>query len=75
MKVNFPKSGMGIEEGTLVRWLRGQGEPVTKGEVIAEIETAKALQEIVAPASGVLTKILTIEGETVPVNSPIAEIE
>ena len=74
-KVNFPKSGMGIEEGTATRWLKSVGDSVTKGEVLLEIETAKALQEIEAPVSGKLVSILLQEGETAAVNTPIAVIE
>jgi pyruvate/2-oxoglutarate dehydrogenase complex dihydrolipoamide acyltransferase (E2) component len=75
MKVNFPKSGMGIEEGTIVRWLKAPGEKVVKGEPVVEIETAKALQEVEAPGSGTLTEILVHEGETISVNSTIGTIE
>ena len=75
VKVNLPKSGMGIEEGTIARWLKGVGDKVTEGEVIVEIETAKALQEVQAPASGTLAEILFGEGVTVAVNSTLALIE
>jgi pyruvate/2-oxoglutarate dehydrogenase complex dihydrolipoamide acyltransferase (E2) component len=74
-KVNLPKSGMGIEEGTVSRWLKAVGERVEKGEPIAEIETAKATQEVEAPASGTLVKILVAEGETAAVNTAIGVIE
>jgi pyruvate/2-oxoglutarate dehydrogenase complex dihydrolipoamide acyltransferase (E2) component len=66
---------MGIEEGTVVRWLKTRGEQVKRGEIIVEIETAKAMQEVEAPASGVLVEILLGEGETAAVNSAIAMIE
>jgi len=74
-KVNFPKSGMGIDEGTLQRWLKAVGDRIEQGEVIAEIETAKATQEIEAPVAGTLTQILAAEGATVAVNTPLALIE
>lgn len=74
-KIVLTKSGMGIEEGTLIRWLKRVGDSVTEGETVAEVETAKALQEIEAPASGKLTKIFLREGETASVNSEIGEIE
>lgn len=74
-KVNFPKSGMGIEEGTAKRWLKSVGDRVQKGEVLVEIETAKAIQEVEAPVSGQLVGILLAEGETAQVNTPIAMIE
>lgn len=75
VKVIVPKSGMGIEEGTIVRWLKAEGEAVVKGEPIVEIETAKAIQEIHAPIAGTLVKILLAEGETAAVNTEIAAIE
>jgi len=74
-KVNFPKSGMGIEEGTVVKWLKGCGETVERGEVIVEIETAKALQEVEAPARGTLVQILVPEGRSVAVNTALGLIE
>ena len=72
--VNLSKAGMGIEEGTVARWLKAAGGRVQQGEVIVEIENAKAIQEIEAPVTGTLVSILVAEGETVPVNSPLAEI-
>lgn len=74
-RVNFPKPGMGIEEGTVVRWLRAVGDSVKTGDVLVEIETAKALQEVEAPITGTLTEILAAEGEVVLVNAPLALIE
>ena len=75
VNVNFPKSGMGIEEGTAGRWLKAVGDKVRQGEVIVEIETAKALQEVEAPVSGTLVRMLLPEGATAAVNTPIAVIE
>ncbi len=66
---------MGIDEGTVTRWLKRVGDRVEKGEPLVEIETAKATQEVEAPASGVLAEILLAEGETAPVNSALAMIE
>jgi len=75
IKVNFPKTGMGIEEGTVARWLKAVGDTVRKGDPLVEIETAKALQEIEAPADGTLIEILLAEGESAEVNTPIAVIK
>jgi pyruvate/2-oxoglutarate dehydrogenase complex dihydrolipoamide acyltransferase (E2) component len=75
VKVNFPKAGMGIDEGTVVRWLKAVGEPIRQGEPIVEIETAKALQEVEAPATGTLREVLVAEGETVAVNIALALME
>ena len=74
-KIVLTKSGMGIEEGTVIRWRKAVGDAVNQGEVVVEVETAKAIQEIEAPASGRLTKILLAEGETAAVNSEIGEIQ
>jgi pyruvate/2-oxoglutarate dehydrogenase complex dihydrolipoamide acyltransferase (E2) component len=74
-KVNFPKTGMGIEEGTVVRWLKSVGDTVRKGESIVEIETAKALQDIAAPVDGTLSQITAAAGTTVPVNTTLAWID
>jgi pyruvate/2-oxoglutarate dehydrogenase complex dihydrolipoamide acyltransferase (E2) component len=75
IKVNFPRAGMGIDEGTISRWLKRVGENVKAGEVLVEIEVAKAVQDVQAPVSGTLTQILVGEGETVPVNSTLALLE
>jgi pyruvate/2-oxoglutarate dehydrogenase complex dihydrolipoamide acyltransferase (E2) component len=74
-KMVLPKWGMGIDEGTVTKWLKAVGERVQQGEPIVEIETAKATQEVEAPVSGVLVKILLAEGETAAVNTDIAEID
>jgi pyruvate dehydrogenase E2 component (dihydrolipoamide acetyltransferase) len=74
-KVLIPKAGMGTTEGTIAKWLKAEGDPVTKGEVIVEIETAKAIQEIPAPVTGVLKKILLGEGQTAEIYTEIAVIE
>jgi pyruvate/2-oxoglutarate dehydrogenase complex dihydrolipoamide acyltransferase (E2) component len=74
-KVVLPKWGMGIEEGTVTRWLKAVGDKVAQGEPLVEIETAKATQEVESPASGTLVQILLPEGETASVNTEIAVIE
>jgi pyruvate dehydrogenase E2 component (dihydrolipoamide acetyltransferase) len=72
--VNMPKLGFDMQEGTLVAWLKQVGDTVTKGEIIAEIETDKATVEVEAFVEGVLLQILTPEGSIVPIGSPIAVI-
>jgi pyruvate dehydrogenase E2 component (dihydrolipoamide acetyltransferase) len=73
-EIRMPKMGDGMEEGTINRWLKHEGDKVAEGEVIAEIETDKASVEITAYDSGVLTKIVVPEGGTVPVGAVIAII-
>ena len=75
IKLNFPKTGMGIDEGTIIRWTKSEGETVTAGELLVEVETAKATVEIEAPANGVLTSILVREGASVEVNTVLGEID
>jgi pyruvate dehydrogenase E2 component (dihydrolipoamide acetyltransferase) len=70
--ISMPKLGFDMAEGTLVRWVKKVGESISKGDVLAEIETDKATVEVESSASGVVRKLLVDEGAVVPVNSPIA---
>ena len=72
--VIMPQMGFDMKEGTLVRWLKREGEAVQKGEMIAEIETDKAVVEIEAFGSGVLRKTYAGEGQKVPVGDVIGVI-
>jgi len=74
-KVIMPKSGMAITEATIAKWHKAEGDQVNQGEVIVDIETAKAIEEVEAPVNGILSKILVPEDETVEVHTEIAEIE
>ncbi|HEV8663693.1 MAG TPA: dihydrolipoamide acetyltransferase family protein [Candidatus Methylomirabilis sp.] len=73
-EVVMPKLGADMQEGKIVRWLKKEGDPVKKGEIIAEVETDKADIEMEAYASGVLRKILTPAGQVAPVGTPVAVI-
>jgi pyruvate dehydrogenase E2 component (dihydrolipoamide acetyltransferase) len=70
----MPQMGFDMQEGTVVKWRKKEGDQVARGEVIAEIETDKAVVEMEAYAGGVLKKIVAPEGSKVPVESPIAII-
>jgi pyruvate dehydrogenase E2 component (dihydrolipoamide acetyltransferase) len=72
--VTMPKLGFDMKEGTLVRWVRHEGENVVKGDIVAEIETDKATVEVESGFGGVLRKILVEPGTVVPINAPIALI-
>jgi pyruvate/2-oxoglutarate dehydrogenase complex dihydrolipoamide acyltransferase (E2) component len=74
-KILIPKGGMGTTEGTISKWLKAEGDRVTEGEVIVEIETAKALEELAAPVTGTLARILLAEGQTAEVYTEIGVIE
>ena len=72
-QVILPRLGQGMEAGTIVRWLKAEGEPVEKGEPLFELDTDKVTQEVEAEASGVLLRIAVAEGE-VPVGETVAFI-
>lgn len=74
VEVTMPKMGDAMEEGTLVEWLKKEGEQVSEGEPIASIQTDKATVEMESPGSGTLAGILIKAGDTVPVGEPIALI-
>ena len=72
--VIMPALGVAQEKGTLLNWLKAEGQSVTKGEPLMEIETDKATVEIEAPASGILTDVTASVGDEVPVGNRIAVI-
>jgi len=63
-----------MEEGRLVEWKKNEGDKVSTGDVLAEVETDKAVMELVARADGVLLKQVVAAGSTVPVSSLVAII-
>src|SRR4051812_28846534 len=72
-EIKLPRLGQGMESGTIVKWLKSEGESVEKGEPLYELDTDKVTQEVEADASGVLLKIAVEEGE-VEVGKTIAVI-
>ncbi|MBI2369339.1 MAG: 2-oxo acid dehydrogenase subunit E2, partial [Deltaproteobacteria bacterium] len=72
--VYMPKLGITMEEGTIIRWLKHEGEPVQKGEPLLEIETDKISYEVEAPGSGILRRLLAGEGQKVEVGKTIGVI-
>ncbi|MBI4607434.1 MAG: 2-oxo acid dehydrogenase subunit E2 [Candidatus Rokubacteria bacterium] len=73
-KVVMPKLSEAMETGRVIKWLKKEGDPVSGGEIIAEIETDKADIELESFGSGVLRKIVVPAGERAPVGSLIAVI-
>ncbi len=69
--VIFPKLGQTMEEGAIVKWLKQEGDPVAKGDILFEIETDKANLEVESFFEGFLLKIYVREGVTVPVNTVV----
>jgi pyruvate dehydrogenase E2 component (dihydrolipoamide acetyltransferase) len=72
-EVKLPRLGQGMEAGTIVRWLKSEGDTVQKGDPLYELDTDKVTQEVEAEAGGVLLKIAIPEGE-VAVGKTIAVI-
>jgi pyruvate dehydrogenase E2 component (dihydrolipoyllysine-residue acetyltransferase) len=73
-KVHMEALSPTMEEGRLVKWSKREGDPVKTGETLAEVETDKAVMELVARADGQLIKVMAPEGSTVPVGSVVAYI-
>ena len=73
--VIMPQMGESIAEGTLTRWLKKPGDKVARDEPIFEISTDKVDAEIPSPAAGTLVEIKVQEGQTVPINVVVAQIE
>ncbi|PYT14458.1 MAG: 2-oxoglutarate dehydrogenase, E2 component, dihydrolipoamide succinyltransferase [Acidobacteria bacterium] len=73
--VIMPQMGESIAEGTLTRWLKKPGDKVARDEPIFEISTDKVDAEIPSPAAGTLAEIKVQEGQTVPINTVVAQIE
>ena len=70
----MPKLGMDMEEGTILRWIKKAGDPVKKGEAVAEIETDKTSMELESPADGVILALFLAEGESIAVKKPVAAV-
>ena len=73
--VLMPQAGQSMEEGTIVRWLKNEGDQVQAKEILLEVETDKAVVEVEAGHEGTLRKILIPAGTTVPIRTRIALIE
>lgn len=75
IEVPMPKMGESLQEGTITKWLKKEGDVVERDEMILEISTDKVDTEVPAPSAGILVKILVNEQETVEVGTPIAVID
>jgi pyruvate dehydrogenase E2 component (dihydrolipoamide acetyltransferase) len=73
-ELTLPRLGQGMESGTIVRWLKSEGDSVEKGEALYELDTEKVTQEVEADAGGVLLRILAQEGEEIEVGKPVAVV-
>ena len=76
VEVILPKWGLTMEEGTLTEWLVKEGQEVKEGDALADVETDKVTNQLEAPASGVVTKILVENGtEEIAVGTVLCIIE
>ena len=73
--VLLPQWGMGMNEGTITKWLKSPGDHVAEDEPLAKVEAEKSTETLESPGAGTLSEILVREGEAVPVRSVIAIIE
>lgn len=73
--ITMPFGDLTVSEGRLIRWAKGPGERVAKGELVAEVETDKAVVEIESPADGVLSRHLAVEGEVVKMGQQLASVK
>ena len=71
-EIVLPQWGMEMQDATVVRWLKQEGDPVQEGEPLVELETAKIATELESIASGVVAHILVPEGATVPIRTVLA---
>ena len=70
--LELPALGNSMEEGTITRWFKAEGDAVAKGEALYEVMTDKVNMEVEAPEAGTLRKILADADATVAVNAPVA---
>jgi len=70
----MPKYGMTMEEGTMSRWLKAEGDPVAEGEVLLEVQPDKAGMDVESDLAGVVLEIRVPEDEMVPCGTPLCWI-
>src|SRR5919201_4613449 len=73
--VTMPQLGETVVEGTILKWLKGEGDTIEQDEPLFEISTDKVDTEVPSPVAGTVTKIKVQEGETVSVGTELAEID
>ena len=73
--IQMPQLGETIIEGTILKWLKQEGDTIERDEPLFEISTDKVDTEVPSPVAGTVTKILVPEGETVAVGTELAEID
>ena len=74
-ELKLPQLAAEMEYGTVLRWLKGEGEAVAEGEPLVEVEAEKANHELEAPVSGRIESIVAQEGDEIKVGATIAIID
>ena len=75
IEVILPKVDMDMETGVLARWRVAHGDRVAQGDILFDMDTAKATMEVEAPASGVIRDLARITGDEIPVGTCVAWID
>ena len=75
IEFKLPQFGMGMQDGTVVKWHKQPGDRLSEGELLVEIEAAKSTVEVAAPCDGTLREILVAEDDNVPIQTVLALIE
>jgi pyruvate/2-oxoglutarate dehydrogenase complex dihydrolipoamide acyltransferase (E2) component len=75
VEVLLPQWGMGMSEGSIIKWLKNVGDTVAEDEPLAEVEAEKVEEVLESPAAGTLVEILVQEGASVEVRTVVAIIE
>jgi 2-oxoglutarate dehydrogenase E2 component (dihydrolipoamide succinyltransferase) len=73
--VTLERTSAEQEYATVLRWLKLEGDPVTAGEVLVEVETDKVTQEVVAPVSGVLVAVHAVAGDEIRVDEVLGTVD
>ena len=73
--ITMPKLSYQMDQGTIVRWLKSEGDRVEKGEALLELETDKAVIEVPSSVSGAITEIFIQQGDTVAVGQAILKVD
>jgi pyruvate/2-oxoglutarate dehydrogenase complex dihydrolipoamide acyltransferase (E2) component len=73
-ELSMPRLGIAMQEGTILRWLKAEGEEVAQDEILLVIENDKVEIDVPSPWSGVVVELLAQEGDAIPVLQPIARI-
>jgi len=71
VNIVMPQAGQDLEVGTVIEWLKHEGDPVAKGEPVVQIQTEKITLDLEAPIEGVLLRILVPDGAETPILSVI----